>query len=170
MIETLTLITLGVLFLVFFRPGKTPPLESQLVIERPGQYKITLAPKLNLAQPFIEAIIDRLAKSNVSTQHGSARQFFAVSDRQVATAHGDVYLLAIIVRGGMIHFVGSQPVSGGPANYLETIKTNAKDLLEDFPVSDERSKALEDSLFGAIREASGERGIVVEQLKDQADI
>lgn len=170
MIETLTLITLCVLFLIFFRPGKTPPLESQLVIDRPGQYKITLAPKLNLAQPFIEAIIDRLAKSNVSTQQGSVRQFFAVSDRQVATTHGDVYLLAIIVRGGMIHFVGAQPASGGPANYLETIKTNAKDLLEDFPVSDERSKALENYLFGAVQEASGERGIVVDQLKDQADI
>ena len=169
MIETLTLITLCVLFLIFFRPGKTPPLESQLVIERPGQYKITLAPKLNLAQPFIEAIIDRLAKSGVSTQHGNARQFFAVGDRQVATAHGDVCLLAIIVREGMIHFIGVQPASGDAAKHLETIKANAKDLLKDFPASDERSKALEDSLLGAIREVSGERGIVVDQLQDQAD-
>ncbi len=170
MIETLTIITLCVLFLIFFRPGKTPPLENQLVIERPGQYKITLAPKLNVAQPFIEAIIDRLAKSNVSTQHVSARQFFAVSDRQVATAHGDVYLLAIIVRDGMIYFVGVQPASGDPATHLETIKTNAQDLLKDFPVSDERSKVLEDSLFVAIREVSGERGIVVDQLQDRADM
>ena len=65
MIETLTLITLCVLFLIFFRPGKTPPLESQLVIERPGQYKITLVPQLNLAQRFIEALIVRLAKSGI---------------------------------------------------------------------------------------------------------
>lgn len=170
MIETLTIITLCVLFLIFFRPGKTPPLESQLVIERPGRYKITLAPKLNLAQPFIEAIIDRLAKSNVSTQQGSTMQFFAVSDRQVATAHGDAYLLAIIVREGMIHFVGVQPTSGDPAKHLETIKANAKDLLKDLPVGDERSKVLEDSLLGAIREVSEERGIVVDQLKDQTDI
>ncbi len=166
MIETLTLITLAVLFLVFFRPGKTPPLENQLVIERPGQYKITLAPKLNLAQPFIEAIIDRLLKLNVSTQHGSAMQFFAVNDRQVATANGDVYLLAIIVREGMIYFVGAQPEAGDPANYLATIKTNAKDLLTGFPSADANSKELEEGLFSAIQEASRERGIVVDLLKD----
>jgi hypothetical protein len=166
MIETLTLITLAVLFLVFFRPGKTPPLENQLVIERPGQYKITLAPKLNLAQPFIEAIIDRLVKLNVSTRQGSAMQFFAVNDRQVATANGDVYLLAIIVREGMIYFLGAQPESAIPANYLATIKANTKDLLAGFPSADGDSKELEDGLFRAIQEASRERGIAVDLLKD----
>lgn len=164
MIETLTLITLAVLFLVFFRPGKTPPLENQLVIERPGQYKITLAPKLNLAQPLIEAVIDRLAKSGVSTQHGSASQFFAVKDRQVVS--GDIYLLAIIVRDGMIYFFGVQPESGNPANYLETIKAGANELLKDFPAGDDHSRALEDSLSGAIQEVSGEREIVADPLND----
>lgn len=52
MIETLTIITLSVLFLIFFRPGKTPPLDNPMVIERPGKYHVTLAPQLNLAQPF----------------------------------------------------------------------------------------------------------------------
>jgi hypothetical protein len=165
MIETLTLITLCVLFLVFFRPGKTPPLQNQLVIERPGQYKIILAPKLNLAQPFIEAIIVRF-KLNASAQHGNARQFFAVSDRQVSTANGAVYLLAIIVREGKIYFMAVQPASANRANYLETIKAGATDLLTGFPDSDENSKALEEDLFNAVQEASRERGIAVELLKD----
>ncbi len=165
MIETLTLLTLCVLFLVFFRPGKTPPLENQLVIDRPGKYKITLAPKLNLAQPFIEAIVDRLAKSNISTQQGSAAQFIAVSDKQVATTHGGAYLLAIIVREGMIYFYGVQTASGNPANYLETIKIGAKDMLENFPASDERSQALEENLLAATLDVAAERGIVVDPLR-----
>jgi len=56
MIETITIITLSVLFLIFFRPGKTPPLNNPLVIERPDHYHMTLPPQLNLAQPFIEAV------------------------------------------------------------------------------------------------------------------
>lgn len=166
MIETLTIITLAFLFLVFFRPGKTPPLENQLVIERPGKYKITLAPKLNIAQPFIEAVIDRLLKLNVSTQHGSAMQYFVVSDKQVATNSGDVYLLAIIIREGMLYFLAEKPLSGNPGNYLETIKTSAKDLLADFPVSEERSETLEENIVIAIQQVSQERGIVVDLLPE----
>lgn len=166
MIETLTVVTLGILFLVYFRPGKTPPLENQLVIERPGKYKITLAPKLNLAQPFIEAVIDRFVKLNVSTQHCSAIQYFAVRDNQVATNNGAVYLLAIIVREGMLYFLAEHPISSNPGNCLETIKTYAKELLADFPVSDERSKTLGESIVAAIQEVSQERGIAVDLLSE----
>ncbi len=165
MIETLTLITLCVLFLVFFRPGKTPPLNSPLVIERPGKYKMTLAPKLNLAQPFIEAISGRLDKLNISAQHGNALQCFSISDKQVANK-SDVYLLAIIMREGMLYFMAEQPISNNPGNYLETIKTFAKDVLADFPSSDERSKMLGDDIVNAVQEASLERGIVAEILSE----
>lgn len=166
MIETLTLITLCVLFLVFFRPGKTPPLDSPLVIERPGKYKMKLAPKLNLAQPFIEAISGRLDKLNISAQQGNALQCFTISDKQVATNKSDVYLLAIIMREGMLYFMAEQPISNNPGNYLETIKTFAKDALADYPGSDERSKMLGDNIVNAVQEASLERGIVAEILSE----
>lgn len=166
MIETLTLITLCVLFLVFFRPGKTPPLDSPLVIERPGKYKMTLAPKLNLAQPFIEGISGRLDKLNLSAQQGNAMQYFSISDKQVASNKSDVYLLAIIMREGMLYFMAEQPISNNPANYLETIKTFAKDALADFPGGDERSKMLGDNIANAVQETSLERGIVAEVLSE----
>jgi hypothetical protein len=166
MIETITVITLGILFLVYFRPGKTPPLENQLVIERPGKYKIILAPRLNLAQPFIEAVIDRLVKLYVSTQHGSAIQYFAVSDKQVAANHGDVYLLAIIVHGGMLYFLAAHPLSGNPGNYLETIRTQANDLLRDFPASDEGGKSAGEHIVSAIMDVAQERDIAVDLLSE----
>ena len=166
MIETLTVITLCILYLVYFRPGKTPPLENQLVIERPGKYKITFAPKLNIVQPFIEAVIDRIVKLNVTTQHGSAIRYFAVSDKQVAANKGDVYLLAIIFREGMLYFFAEHPFSEDPGDYLKTIKTFTNDLLADFPASDDRSRTLGENIVAAIQEVSRERGIAVDLLSE----
>src|SRR5487761_2630846 len=98
MVESATLITLCMLYLIFFRPGKTPPLENPLVIERAGQYHLTLAPRLNLAQPFIEAVAGQLA---LSSAQNIASQFFEVRDKQVV-AHGyDFYLLAVSRRNGL---------------------------------------------------------------------
>lgn len=68
MIETFTIIILSVLFLAFFLPGKTPPLNNPLVIEHPGQYHMTLAPQLNLAQPFIEEVVKLISGQNYWAQ------------------------------------------------------------------------------------------------------
>ncbi len=108
MIETLTLITLSVLFLVFFRPGKTPPMENPLIIERPGQHHMTMGPQLNLVQPLLEAISKEI-RAQVQTQLNSATQCFEVRDKQVM-AHGqNFYLLAITQRNGMLHFQAIAP-------------------------------------------------------------
>lgn len=105
MIETATLITLCMLYLIFFRPGKTPPLENPLVIERPGQYRLTLAPQLNLAQPFAEAIAIAVSELEI----GGGRTF-KVCDKQVE-AHGcDFYLLSIARRDGMILIGADRPL------------------------------------------------------------
>ena len=132
MIETLTLITLSVLFLIFFRPGKTPPLANQLTIERPGQYHITLAAQLNLAQPFIEDIARQLGTSG-STGQDSTTQCFEVRDKNV-TAHGhDFYLLAITQRNGMLYFQAARPQSEDPSSQYKTISAFAASVLARVP-------------------------------------
>lgn len=166
MIETITVITLSILYLVFFRPGKTPPLDNQLIIERPGRYKMTLAPKLNTAQPFIEAVIDRIVRSNVAVQQINCVRYFAVSDRQVATNNGDIYLLAIIYRAGMLYLWAEQPFSNNPGDYLETIRTYALKLVADIPARDEAGQAVGESIVAAIKEVSEERGVTVELLSE----
>jgi hypothetical protein len=114
MIETVTIITLCFLLLNYFRPGKTPKLENPLVIERTGLYRITLAPQLNLAQPFIEEIAKRIRGANGMTA-GEIACIFEVRDKHVASKGYDHYVLTITQQNGMLYFEAAPPVAGNQA-------------------------------------------------------
>lgn len=163
MIETLTIITLSVLFLIFFRPGKTPPLNNPLVIERPGQYHMTLAPQLNLAQPFIEAVAKQIGTPSDSPQY-SATQYFEMRDKQV-TAHGHgSYLLAITQRNGMLYFQAASPLSDDKNEHHKTISEFADAVLARFPATGEHSTALDERIVAAAQEATQLRSIDLKHL------
>ena len=160
MIETITLITICMLYLIFFRPGKTPPLENPLVIERAGKYHMTLAPQLNLAQPFVEEIAKRVVASAAS----SDPQYFAVYDKQV-TAHGfEFYLLAVTRRNGMLYFQADKPASKDVADQLSTIREFASQSLAKFSDEGEHDAALGLVLSAVVQEAARVRGIGIRQL------
>ena len=163
MIETLTIVTLIFLYLIFFRPGKTPQLENSLVIERPGKYKITLAPKLNLAQPFIESIAARVLVAEDATR-GSAMQFFAVRDKQVTTHGCEGFLLVISYADGLLYFQAKQPPSDDRSSHLEWLGEFTNDVLENAPTSDERSRALDSCIIAAIQDVAREQGVDVNLL------
>jgi len=122
MIE-LTLVTLALLFVVFVvKPGRTPPLSNPMIINRLGQYHITLAPQLNLAQPLIEDIAKRLGDP-AELAANSSTLCFEVRDAEV-TAHGkDFYLLAITQRNGMLYFQATTSLS-------EDLKVRTAELME----------------------------------------
>ena len=86
MIEFITLTILSILVISIMRPGKTPPLENPLTIERPGRYRMKLAPQLNLAQPFIEVIAERL-QTLTTTPVENLVWWFEITDKNVV-AHG----------------------------------------------------------------------------------
>lgn len=160
MIETITLITICMLYLIFFRPGKTPPLENPLVIERGGKYHMTFAPQLNLAQGFVEEIGKQVAAGAGS----SAPQYFAVSDKQVK-AHGfDFYLLAVTQRNGMLYFQAGKPSSRDIAEQLPVIREFADKTLTRFPDEGTHDAALDGALAGAVHEVARVRGIEIKQL------
>lgn len=161
MIETATLITLCMLYLIFFRPGKTPPLQNPLVIERPNQYRLTLAPQLNLAQPFIEAVAGRISASGDAAK-SSETCFFEVSDKQVA-AHGhDFYLLAITQRDGMLYIQAARPVSKEPGSQLHNISEFAHEILARFP--DDKDPASGEKIVAAAQQEAKLRGIRIKNL------
>ncbi len=158
MIEFTTIVTLCILYLIFFRPGKTPPLENPLVIERAGQYHMTLAPQLNLAQPFVEDVagrLDSLASSDCDTV------YFEVRDKQV-TAHGfDFYLLAVSRRHGMLFFQAARPVSKD-ANHLEAIREFSRNAMARFPEEGVQQPCEE--IVSSVNEAAQVRGIEIRVL------
>jgi hypothetical protein len=163
MIESATLITFCMLYLIFFRPGKTPPLEKSLVIERVGQYHLTLAPQLNLAQPFIEALAAHLG-SAVASEQNSETQFFTVRDKQVA-AHGfEFYLLAITQRNGMWLFQAARPLAKDDAEQLPVISEFAHDVLARFLLDEAPTIACGEEIVAAAQQVASLRGIQIKTL------
>ncbi len=99
----------GVLFVI--GRGRIQPSEKTLFIERPGQYRMVLAPGLNLAQPFVEAIARQLAAVDVSGQENQ-QLHFEIHDKEVATKRQPAYLLAISCPGGILSFEATCPMAG----------------------------------------------------------
>ena len=154
MIEFTTLVTLSILYLIFFRSGKTPPLENPLVIERPGQYHMTLAPQLNLAQPFIEELARRIGPSDEAS---CETKYFEVRDKQV-TSHGfEFYLLAITRRRGMLFFQAARPLTKDQTGQLHTISEFARSVLARFPDGDEH--VLCEEIVTVVQQVAGQRGM-----------
>jgi len=161
MIETITLITLCILYLVFFRPGKTPPLNNPLVINRPGKYHVTLAPHLNLAQPYVEAIAQHMMASS-ERSGDSDTQFFKVTDKHV-TSHGhDTYLLAITQRNGLLIFQAVAP--SGDSDPIQTISEFAQNVLVKFPLTGEPDTTINQEIACAAQQIANSKRIEITQL------
>jgi hypothetical protein len=162
MIETLTLITLCMLYLIYVRPGKTPPLNNPLVIERPGKYHALLAPNLNLAQTFVESIAQSLLESS-SDAGNSTTQIFEVQDTHV-TAHGHAaYLLAITKRNGMLYFQVTAPVNN--SDHLQTISEFSQKELEKHPPAGDPDDTVNQEIVSAVLQIAKTKNIEIAQIQ-----
>lgn len=157
----LTIVTLVVLSLV--RPGKTPPLDNPLIIERPGRYHMTLAPQLNLAQPLIEDIVKQLGSFGDAAQN-SATLCFEVRDKEV-TAHGqNFYQLAVTQRNGMLYFQAIASQAGYPKDRAQAAIEFANNVLANIPLSGEPDASMSERITSATHDAAQPRGIVITNL------
>lgn len=162
MIETFTIVTISLLLVIYFRPGKTEPLQSPLVINRVGQFNAVLAPMLNLAQPMLENISRNLGEQE--RQSGNCQpQYFKVKDKEVK-AHGkDFYLLAATLRDGVLYFQATAPEESG--NDLDTIRSFADAELTRHPAaSAEESDNARSALLNAIETVASKRGSTLTPL------
>lgn len=89
--------------LILIGRGKLLPSEKTHIIERKGQYRMLLAPGLNLAQSFIESIAKQITLHDAAKQDGSSL-CFEVRDKSIATRKHPAYFLDISIRDGMLHF------------------------------------------------------------------
>jgi hypothetical protein len=162
MIETLTIITLSVIALILFRPGKTEPLKSPLVINRVGQFNAVLAPMLNLAQPLLENVSRQLGAQERQSGN-TASLYFRISDKEVQ-AHGkDYYLLAATLRDGVLYFQATAPED--KTSDLDTIRSFSDVEMSRHPeATAAHSEAAQNALSGAIQAAAGERNSTLTPL------
>ncbi len=163
MIE-LTLVTMVLLIVVFvIKPGRTPPLQNPLIIDRTGKYHITLAPQLNLAQPFIEDIAKQLNKID-NMPLNSSTHYFEVRDSDVK-AHGkNYYFLAVTQRNGKLYFQAISSHAGFPQDRLNELKEFANAVLINLPANGEYSEELNQLIISATLDAAQTRGINISTL------
>lgn len=167
MIELFTLTILTLLGIAIIRPGKTPPLDSPLIIQRPGQHHITLAPQLNLAQPLLEAISQEIRKQ-VQPQENSATQYFEVRDKQ-ARAHGqDFYLLAITQRNGMLYFqaIAPRPPVRDGDSHFNTVMEFSRDVLANIPAPDAYNAEAGEQIAAATNVVAQQHQVGIKRLPD----
>ncbi len=62
--ESLLLITIITLIVMTIRRARPVILQNPVIIQRPGEYHITLAPQLNRAQTFIEKIAAQYSRTH----------------------------------------------------------------------------------------------------------
>lgn len=94
---------LMIVTLIVIGRGKMLPSEKALVIERNGQYKMDLAPGLNLAQPFIEAIAKQVTLRK-DANHNGLILCFEVRDKNLSSRKQPFYLLKVSLQNGYISF------------------------------------------------------------------
>lgn len=163
MIETLTIITISVILLIIFRPGKTPPLENPLTINRIGQFHAVLAPKINLAQPLLENISHRVTEE-IRQNGNTPPLYFKVQDKEVK-AHGqDFYLLAATLREGILYFQAVAPDK--KHSNLDTIRAFSEAELSKHPETQPHAESASATLADAIQSAADQRGSTITRLDE----
>ncbi len=162
MIETLTLITLSIIALLIFRPGRTPPLENPLTINRIGQFHAVLAPRINLAQPLLEEI-SRGITGELRQGGNTPPLYFKVTDREVK-AHGqDHYLLAATLRDGVLYFQAAAPDK--ERRDLDTIRAFSEAELSRHPETRARAEGATVALVQAMQAAASQRNAGLDPLQ-----
>ncbi|MFY9261505.1 MAG: hypothetical protein WAO71_13470 [Gallionella sp.] len=136
MIELTVLTILTILVVLTLRHVKPPVLEHPLVIQRVGQYHITLAPQLNGAQTLMEHIAKQFATYQPVSGECDT-QFFSVHDPQLFEDKDKFYLLAVSLRGRLLYFqvIAPPALLRDKDSHLDAIRTFATAILVEQPVN-----------------------------------
>ena len=128
--ETLLVLTLVTLIVLTIRRAKPVILDNPVIIQRPGQYHITLAPQLNRAQTFLEQIAKQFIQLH-PPEGDLPTQYFEVRDPKVFSQGESCYLLAIALRGGMLYFqaINPQPLIHDADSHYKTLHEFSEEIV-----------------------------------------
>ncbi len=130
----LILLVFIVIVVIWAIRGKPSSAVVPVVISMPGLYHITLAPQLQEARAFIEAIASQVGVIAVGTQD-SVSCYFEVHDARVSKTEMGCYLLAVSLRADMLYFqaILSLPLMYDSDSHLKRITQYTEQVLERLP-------------------------------------
>lgn len=166
MIEiTLATIIITIILVLTLRNTKRAVLENPLILNRTGQYHATLAPKLNIAQTFIEAIAKQIPGSRDAVQNSST-QCFEVRDPEAAAIGQELYLLAITMRHGLLYFqaIVPRPLINDQDSHFNMLMESAHNTLESIPTTGGTHKEGDEYIIVAADTAAQKLSIDIKQL------
>jgi hypothetical protein len=164
--ESLLLITIITLVVLTIRRARPVILETPVVIQRPGQYQITLAPQLNRAQTFIEQIAKQVSQLHQSGGDLSA-QYFEVSDPKVFAKGESSYLLSIALRGGVLYFhaVNHKHLQGDTTGHYKTLHELSGAAIQHHPLSKPADEGWAEKLSDSVETVAKQLKIAVKDLQ-----
>ena len=164
--ESLLLITIITLVVLTIRRARPVILETPVIIQRPGQYQITLAPQLNRAQTFIEQIAKQFTQLH---QSGGdlPTQYFEVRDPKVFSKGESTYLLAIALRSGVLYFqaVNPKPLQGETGSHYKTLREFSDAAMQHHPLSEPVGEGVAEKISGSVETVAGQLKIAVKVLQ-----
>ncbi len=165
MIEiTLATIIITIIIVLTLRNTKHAVLENPLILNRTGQYHAVLAPKLNIAQTFIEAIAKQIPGPRDESQNSST-QCFEVRDPQAVAIGHEFYLLAVTMRNGMLYFqaIVPRPLINDQDSHFNMLMESAHGVLKDITATGMPSTEMDERTITAIDTAAEKLGIGIKQ-------
>ena len=160
---TLTIITLIVLTI---RRGRPVVLDNPVIIQRPGQYHITLAPQLNRAQTFIEQIAKRFIL--LQPEPGDLpSQYFEISDPVVFANGESAYLLAITLRDGILYFqaINPKPLIYDADSRYKTLREFSEVVQKHHPLTNPVDEQWAEKLRNSVSASADQLSISVQPLQ-----
>lgn len=142
-------------------------LENPVIIQRPGQYHITLAPQLNRAQTFIEQIAKQFIQLH-APESDLLTQYFEVRDPKVFSQGESSYLLAIALRGGLLYFqaVNPKPLLHDADSHYKTLREFSGAVLQHHPLTEPADELWVEKLRDSVDAIAGQMKIAVNTLHE----
>lgn len=172
MIEiTLATIIITIIVVLTLRNTKRAVLENPVILNRTGQYHATLAPKLNIAQTFIEAIAKQMPGPRDASQNSST-QCFEVRDPQAAAIGHELYLLAITMHNGMLYFqaIVPHPLISDQDSHFNMLMESAHGALAHIPATGGvHSAELDEHIIAAAGTAARKLGIDIKRVLSKCE-
>ena len=167
LIELFLLMILITVVVLSIRCGKSGVLDKPVIVNRPGQYHITLAPQLERAQTFIEQIAARFALSD-PPQADLPGQYFEVREPGAPAQGGSFYLLAAAYCDGLLYFQAINPQSllRDSDSHVKQIRGFSEAVLEMHPLQNLAAGEETDKLCSAVETAAQQMNVNVKVLTE----